>query len=100
MGEEVFQLQVATPICATCPMSLYKARQETSSTVSFPAGAFNRVFFSLLVLYKFPTLKILPWQVNKMVTGHKNTYSVDRHQMIITAKYGSHHFTGYGENAF
>ena len=24
---------------------------------------------------------------------------VDNHQMIITAKYGSHHFTGYGENA-
>ena len=24
---------------------------------------------------------------------------VDKHQMIITAKYGSHHFSGYGENA-
>ena len=24
---------------------------------------------------------------------------VDNHPMIITAKYGSHHFTDYGENA-
>ena len=24
---------------------------------------------------------------------------IDNHQMIITAKYGSHHFKGYGENA-
>ena len=24
---------------------------------------------------------------------------VDNNQMIITAKYGSHHFSGYGENA-
>ena len=25
---------------------------------------------------------------------------VDKHQMIKTDKYGSHHFTRYGENAF
>ena len=24
---------------------------------------------------------------------------VDNHQMIITTKYGSHYFSGYGENA-
>ena len=37
----------------------------------------NRVFFtswyvtnlSLLMVYKFPTFKILPWQPNKMATG-------------------------------
>ena len=40
MGEEVFQLHVATPTYATRSMSLYKARQETSSTgSSFPTGA-------------------------------------------------------------
>ena len=36
---------------------------------------------------------------NKMAIGHKTHTLVDNHQMIITAKYGSHHFTGYGENA-
>ena len=32
--------------------------------------------------------------------GHwsPNTNWVDNHQMIITAKYGSHHYSGYGEN--
>ena len=30
MGEEVFQLNDATPTYATRPMSLYKVRQETS----------------------------------------------------------------------
>ena len=40
---------------------------------------------------------MLPWQPNKMVTDHKTNW-VDNHQMIITAKYGSHHFSGYGEN--
>ena len=29
----------------------------------------------------------------------KCTNWVDNHQMILTAKYGSHHFTGYEENA-
>ena len=29
----------------------------------------------------------------------KRTNWVDNHQMIITAKYGSHYFTGYEENA-
>ena len=35
----------------------------------------------------------------KIVTGHKHINWVDNHPMIITAKYSSHHFTGYGENA-
>ena len=32
-----------------------------------------------------------------MATGHKTFFInwVDNHQMNITAKYGSHHFTGY-----
>ena len=41
----------------------------------------------------------MPWKLNKMVTYYK-IHKLDNHQMIITAKYGSHHFTGYGENAF
>ena len=41
----------------------------------------------------------LPWQSNEMVADHKTHNWVDNHQMIITAKYGSHHFSGYGENA-
>ena len=42
---------------------------------------------------------MLPWQPNKMAIGHKNINWEDTHQMIITVKYGSHHFIGYGENA-
>ena len=57
---------------------------------------------------------MLPWEPNKMAIGPKHinwvdqtkwllvmkrTNWVDNHQMIMTAKYGSHHFTGYGENA-
>ena len=41
---------------------------------------------------------MLPWKLNKIVTGHEHTNLVDNHQMIITAKYGSHHLTGYEEN--
>ena len=51
----------------------------------------NHFFFNLM----------LPWQPNKIITGHK-TYDinwVDNHPMIITAKYGSHYFKGCGENA-
>ena len=42
---------------------------------------------------------MLPWQPNKMAIGHKTQNWVDNHPMIITAKYGSHHFPGYGENS-
>ena len=54
MKKEVFKFRVATPTYVTCPMSLYKARQERSLT-AFPAGAqigllcllvCGRVFFS------------------------------------------------------
>ena len=42
---------------------------------------------------------MLPWQPNKIVTGHKSIKWVDNHPMVITAKYGPHHFNGNGENA-
>ena len=68
MGEEVFQLHVATPAYATHPMSLYKARHKTISTgSSFPAGVQKghivllvpkKGLLSLLVLYRFPYLKV------------------------------------------
>ena len=54
-------------------MSLYKAIQETNSTGLLSCLSLlvlNSLFF-LLVLYEFPTLKIMPWQLNKMVSGHK-----------------------------
>ena len=41
---------------------------------------------------------MLPWQPNKMATGHKTHKLGRQSSMIINAKYGSHHFTGYGEN--
>ena len=42
---------------------------------------------------------MLPWQPNKMVAGHQ-THKLGRQSSdIISAKYGSHHFSGYGENA-
>ena len=63
MGEEVFQLHVAIPTYATCPMSLYKTRQTQQGFLSwratgssFPAGVQKGLLY-LLVLYKFPTLK-------------------------------------------
>ena len=34
----------------------------------------------------------------QLATG-KHIHKVNNYQMIITAKYDSHHFTGYGENA-
>ena len=34
-----------------------------------------------------------------MATGHDTHKLGSNHQMIITAKYLSHHFIGYGENA-
>ena len=34
-----------------------------------------------------------------MATYQNGHWLEDNHQMTITAKYGSHHFTGYGENA-
>ena len=43
---------------------------------------------------------MLSWQPNKIVTGHKKHLNwVDNLPMTITAKYGSYHFNGYGENA-
>ena len=51
MGEEEFQLHVASPTYAICPTS-YKARQETSwCTWSFlPAGASQISHFKILPL--------------------------------------------------
>ena len=42
---------------------------------------------------------MLPWQPKKssLVIEHINW--IVNHPMIITAKYGSHHFPSYGENA-
>ena len=73
MGEEVFQMHVATPTYATRPMSLYKIKQETSSTgSSFPTSAqqffFPRVFFPCRCKLSFTNLQ---WQPNNMATGHK-----------------------------
>ena len=57
----------------------------------------NRFFFlDVLVLHNFHTChdNQMKWPVDM-----KDINWVDNHQMIITAKYGSNHFTGYGENA-
>ena len=54
--------------------------------------SFKKILFFLNLM--------LPWQPNKMATGHQ-THKLGRQSSydIITAKYGSHHFTGYGANA-
>ena len=62
MGEEVFQLHVATPI--------YKNRQETGSTGFLSLLELNRVFFPTGAL-QISFFKILQWQLNKIATGHK-----------------------------
>ena len=54
MGEKVFQLHIATPAYAT-PVSLYKTKQETSSTgTSFPACAQQGLFPLLVHKIFFP----------------------------------------------
>ena len=122
MGEEVFQLHVATPTYATHPISLYKTRDKLIM-VFFPCwcitGSFSTgmqqgllsllvcktVFFPFWCLTgsSFPAsasqFSYLPRQLKKWPLVLKHTIWVDNHPMIITAKYGSHHFTGYGENA-
>ena len=117
MGEDEFQLRVATPTYATRPMSLYKARQETSclNRVFFPCWCatgfylvWNRLFFSYwcFIVSCFPVgvsqisyFKILPCQPNKWPLVIKHMNLIDNHRMIITAKYGLHHSTCYEENA-
>ena len=42
---------------------------------------------------------ILPWKPNKILTGHERHKLGRPSSNVITAKYGSHHFTGYEENA-
>ena len=51
-----------------------------------------------VVIYKLPTLKFCH---GNQTNGHchKTHKLVDNHQMIITAKYGSHRFICYEENA-
>ena len=52
--------------------------------------------FGEVVIKKSFFLKLtLPWKPTEMVSGHEHTNWVDNHQMIITAKYGSHYFTDY-----
>ena len=42
---------------------------------------------------------MLPWQPNKMAAGHK-THKLGRQSSYDhNCKIGSHHFSGYGENA-
>ena len=67
MREEVFQLHVATPPMLHIP-SLYKARQDKLNRTFFFLLVLNRLFFPC---WCFTDLKILPWQPNKMVAGHK-----------------------------
>ena len=68
----------------------------------YPSNSFTKLesyCFSVFggVVIKKKKHLMLPWQLNRTTTGYK-THELDR-QMIITAKYGSYHFTGNGENA-
>ena len=74
MGEEYFDCMLPLP-----PM--------LRAGSSFPAAALQISYF-----------KSLPWQPNKMVAGQKTYKLGSNYQMSITAKYNSHHFTGYREN--
>ena len=76
LGEEVIQLHVATPI-------------YTTRRVFFPCRCFTD-----FLLKKFAMETKQKWS---LVIKHINW--VDNHQLDITAKYGSYHFTSYGENA-
>ena len=102
MGEEVFQMHVATPTYATRPMSLYKIKQETSSTgSSFPTSAqqffFPRVFFPCRCKFR---LQICNGNQTTRPLATKHMNWVDNYQMIIMHNIVNlHHFTCYGENA-
>ena len=109
---ELFQLHVATPFYASCPMSLYKVGQETGSAgSSFPAGAQRVFFFSdsaqqtllfllvRVIVYKFSTLRFCHGNQTKWPLVIKHINWIDNYQMIMTAKYCSCYFTCYGENA-
>ena len=57
----------------------------------FSSLAAQHGLLSLLVLYKFPTLKLCHGNQMKWPLVIKHINWVDNHQKIITAKYGSHH---------
>ena len=87
MRKEVFQLHIVT--------SNNALQDQTASF--FPAAA-QKGLLSLLMLYKFPTLKFCLGNQTKWPLVVNNINWVMTNQMIITAKYGSHHFLCYGEN--
>ena len=110
MGEEIFQLHAATvPPTSVCYMSYVFLQGQKrdkfnksffpywcTTEFSLPAGVQNGLLSLLLQISYFETL---PWHQTKWLLVIKHMHWVDNHQMIITAKYGSHHFTGYEENA-
>ena len=117
MGEEVFQFPIASPTYTSYPISLYKARQAQHGLLfcwcekGYFSCQYLIWYFSLLVLNRVPFpcwcltgssshFKNLPWQSNKITVGHKLHKLGDNHQLVMTAKYGSHHFTSYGEIQF
>ena len=114
MGEEViscchFHLCYT---CYTCYVSLQSLTREKNQQgllsrlvlsllvckrVSSPSPSSRWCFTNvILVLYKFPTLKFYYGNQTKSPPIIKHMNWGVNHQMII---YGSHHFTGYGENA-
>ena len=89
MGEEIFQLHVATPTCATHPMSLDYTRQGTRFTGSyFPADVQQGLLSQLVggVVYKFPTLKFCHINQTKWPLVIKHINWDDNHQAIINVK--------------
>ena len=61
-------------------------------SVFFPCWCFT-LSFSPVDASQISWFKILPWQPNKWSLVMKHIKWVANHQMIITSKYGSHHFT-------
>ena len=72
---------------STGPTQLIFVPNSPTASVFFLRVVIIIVFFNLM----------LPWKPNKMAT--KCTNWEGNHQMIITAKYDSHHLTSYEENA-
>ena len=94
-------------LCYTSYVSLQGQIQDKPNRVFFHCRCLTGTAFHAGGLHRDLTYFFLQTSYLKFCHGNQtkqslvitHKYWVDNHQMIITAKYDSHHFTGYGQNA-
>ena len=117
LGEDVFLCYTSyVSIQAHHDLIFLLVRNRHATGSSFPAVAhkgllsllvFNWVFFPCWC-FTYLLISYLPWQAKKKKKKKKKKWAlvmkhinwVGNHQAIITAKYGSHHFTGMEKMQF